>query len=302
MYDVLLLSLSDSSGCAATRTQVLACRDVLVRGGARPEIITAYSDEEIDAVLARLDGPLRPDGLAWPDLDRKTRLVVAATDDGQLRAVVRRLVRRYAPPPSRRPNDMPDGRTVPDLPPVGVLPLGTGGLPELLGLPRSPQDVAEAVLTGQTRRLDLLRTDGGSVTINGALMGGADVEERTVAWRGRVEVDDTVLSDGTEPLLACAVTNAAGYATVDGLPLTPSTDPADGALDVAVALLVTTGSFWRGHRVHVEVRRTRGRAVSVNPFDDQPPLLDDGVFVTMNRKRFWWVEPAAWEVYALLAG
>ena len=80
---------------------VLACADALTARGARVETVTARSDAEIDAVLARLDGPARPDGLTWPDPDSKTRLVVATASDGQLRAVLRRLVRRYAPAPSR---------------------------------------------------------------------------------------------------------------------------------------------------------------------------------------------------------
>ncbi|MFD0818018.1 hypothetical protein ACFQ0D_06740, partial [Micromonospora zhanjiangensis] len=145
MYDVVLLTLGPeregaagcggSGGCcggtAATadscaespRVPVLTCADALTAGGARVETVTARSDAEIDAVLARLDGPPRPDGLAWPDVDGKTRLVVATASDGQLRAVLRRLVRRYAPPPSRRPDDLAGNRTVPDLPAIGVLPL-----------------------------------------------------------------------------------------------------------------------------------------------------------------------------------
>ena len=95
-------------------------------------------------MLARLDGPARADGLTWPDPDSKTRLVVAAATDGQLRAVVRRLVRRYAPPPSRRPADLAGDRTVPDLPPIGVLPLDrparSATSPRGSGLPRDPAD------------------------------------------------------------------------------------------------------------------------------------------------------------------
>ncbi len=102
---------------------VLACADALNARGARVETVTARSDTEIDEVFARFDGPARPDGLTWPDPDSKTRLVVAAATDGQLRAVLRRLVKRYAPAPSKRPADLPANRTVPDLPPVAVLPL-----------------------------------------------------------------------------------------------------------------------------------------------------------------------------------
>ncbi|MER7473093.1 hypothetical protein ABT351_20610, partial [Micromonospora sp. NPDC000018] len=118
-------STADKAGerCDTPRVPVLACADALTARGARVETVTARSDAEIDEVLARFDGPPRPDGLTWPDPDSKTRLVVATASDAQLRAVVRRLVRRYAPPPSRRPDDLPGNRTVPDLPPIGVLPL-----------------------------------------------------------------------------------------------------------------------------------------------------------------------------------
>jgi hypothetical protein len=302
LYDVVLLTLSDD-GCAAGRPRVpvLTCSDALTAAGARVEAVTATSDAEIDAVLARLDGPSRPDGLTWPDPDAKIRLVVASATDGQLRAVVRRLVRRYAPPPSKRPADLPAARTVPDLPPVGVLPLdpaGTGDLPAQLGLPRDPAAVAAAVLDGRTRRLDLLRNDGGSVTLDGTLVGAADEHGRAVRWRARVEVDDVVLADGREPLLACVVANAGGYAMFDGLPLVGGPDPADGVVEVAVALPVVERSRWGRHRVRVEVRRARGRAASVTPHEDELPYLDDGVAGRLTRRRSWWVEPMAWAVYA----
>ncbi|MGW5016218.1 diacylglycerol kinase family protein, partial [Micromonospora chalcea] len=157
---------SGEERCETPRVPVLACADELTARGARVTTVTARSDAEIDEVLARLDGPPRPDGLTWPDPDGKTRLIVATASDGQLRAVLRRLVRRYAPPPSRRPADLADNRTVPDLPPVGVLPLdparsGTArDLAAQLGLPRDPAGVAAAVLDGTARRLDLLRNDG----------------------------------------------------------------------------------------------------------------------------------------------
>jgi hypothetical protein len=290
------------------RVPVLACADALTARGARVEMVTARSDAEIDAVLARLDGPPRPDGLTWPDEETKTRLVVAVASDAQLRAVLRRLVRRYAPPPSRRPADLPTNRTVPDLPPVGVLPLdptrpGTparatpADLPGQLGLPRDPAEVAAAVLDGRVRRLDLLRNDGGSVTLDGALLGGADETGTALPWRGRVEVDDTVLSAGDDPLLACAVGNAGGYAEVGGVPMLANADPADGMIEVAVAVPVVTRSWLRGDRARVEVRRARGRAVAVTPRDGEVPYLDDGVAAGLGRKRSWWIEPGAWAVY-----
>src|SRR5690606_7542122 len=196
------------------------------------------------------------------------RLVVATGADAQLRAVVRRMVRRWAPPPSRRPADLPEDRTVPDLPPVGILPLdpstapGQHDLAAQLGLPRDPAQVAEAVLAGHPRRLDLLRHDGGSVTLDGALIGGSDAAGRAVPWRAAVEVDDAVLTQGDEPVLAVLVANAAGYACPDGLPMVTQADPADGTVQVAVALPARTR--WR-RRPQMEVRRARGRAAAISP-------------------------------------
>jgi hypothetical protein len=320
VYDVVLLSLAEgggeSSGCGgacdaacgaapkvacAPRTQVLSCADVLREAGARVETVVAGSDAEIDEVISRFDGPPRADGLAWPDPDSKLRLVVAAATDGQLRAVLRRLVRRYAPPPSKRPGELAADRTVPDLPPLAILPLDAAGKMDLtaqLELPRTPSAVAAAVLAGRVRRLDLLRNDGGSVTLDGALIGGANETGRAVPWRGRVEVDDAVLSDGEDPILACAIGNGAGYAEFDGLPLLKDGDPTDGRVEVAVAVPVVVRRRFRGSRVRIEVRRARGRAVSVLPRDGDLQFLDDGVGGTMNRKRSWWTEAGAWAVYA----
>jgi hypothetical protein len=314
MYDVVLLSLAEGSssspcgsscaGCESEctpRTQVLNCADVLRAAGARVEIVTASSDPEIDAVIKRFDAAPRTDGLDWPDPRASARLVVATATDGQLRAVLRRLVRRYAPAPSRRPADLAANRTVPDLPPVAILPLDAANRSDLaaqLGLPREPAAVAAAVLGDSVKRLDLLRNDGGSVTVDGALVGGTDENGRAVPWRGRVEVDDAVLSDGTDPILACAIGNGAGYAEFDGLPLLTEGNPTDGRVEVAVAVPVVVKQRFKPVRVRVEVRRARGRAVSVLPRDGELQFLDDGVAGTMTRKRSWWTEAGAWAVYA----
>ncbi len=301
---MVLLSLGHGSdceddcggGCGGTadptggvRVPVLTCRDALRDGGATVRIVEANSDAEIDRVIEETL------------LDGTGRLVVAGDTDGEPRAVVRRMVRRYAPPPSQRPDDLPAGRTVPDLPPIGLLPLGpgTGDLVARLGLPRDPAELAAAVLADRSTRFDLLRTDSGSVTLHGALLGGADDSGRPVPWRGLVNVDDTVLSDGTDPLLACAVVNAdgPGYAELDGLPLVTRAEPTDGVLDVAVAVLGRAGHRWLGNRRHrIEVRRARGRAVAVTPSSDVP-YSDDGGTGDLTRKRTWWMEHAAWAAY-----
>jgi hypothetical protein len=268
---VVILTLADS--CEGPRTQVLSCRDALRAAGARVDLVTARSDAEIDAAL---------------DTDR---LVVAAAADGQVRAVVRRLVRKHAPAPSKRPGVLPADRTVPDLPPIAILPTGAS-LAARLGLPETPAEVAGAVLAGGVRRLDLLRNDGGSLTLDGVLLGGADGGGRAMPFRARIEVDDAVLSDGRDRLLAAVVGNADGYASFDGLPLLVDPLPADGVLDAAVALAVR-----RRGRVEVEVRRTRGRAVACTP-QDEVAFLDDGVAGVLGHKRSWWMERAAWAVYA----
>lgn len=302
-----------TDSCTAPRVPVLACRDALISAGVPVRIVTACSDAEIDAVVATLDGPARPDRLTFPAVDSTVpTLIVAAASDGQLRAVVRRMVRRYAPPPSRRPADLATGRTLPDLPAIGVLPLdiatrdiatrGAAARPadlvDRLGLPRDPAEVAKAVLGGRTSVVDLFRTDGGSLTLHGALLGGVDESGQAVGWRGRVELDDTVLANGREPVLACAIANANGYAHLDELLLAPDADPGDGLITVAVAVPMMVRSRLGNRTIRIEVRRASGRAVSVTPAGDLP-FVDDGVAGMLTRKRSWWVEPAAWSAYTL---
>lgn len=290
MYDVVILTLEESAcgnscegSCARPRTQVLHCADALRAAGARVETVTAHDDTEVDAVIAGLDG--------------EVRLVVAVAEDSQLRHVVRRMVRRYAPPPSQRPADLPSNRTVPDLPPLAVLPLSPSGFVTQLGLPSEPAAVAEAVLHGRVRRLDLLRHDGGSVVIDGALLGATDEHGRPVPWRGRIEVDDKVLTDGDDDLVACVVAVAGTYAVVDGMELVTRPDPADGLVEVGIAVPSVRKRLLKPNTFRMEVRRARGRAVSVLPRDAELPFVEDGVPGDLTRKRSWWIEPQAWAVY-----
>jgi hypothetical protein len=263
----------------ATRVPVLACVDAL-RKGATVDVIPLETDAEVDEALRRA-------------AESGARVVVAG-GDGQLRAVLRRMVRSALPRGGERPAGLPDDRTVPDLPPVGVLPLdpSTGAAaPDLAGrldLVRAPAAVAAAVLGGEVRRIDLLRNDGGSVTLHGALLGAADERGRPLGWKARIDVDEKVLSDGSEALIGCAVANADGYATMAGLPLVVDADPVDGLLDVGIAL--PDGSRF-------EVRRASGRAVAITPHTAELPYTDDGVDGVLTRKRTWWMERSAWAVY-----
>jgi hypothetical protein len=270
------------------RVPVLECADALRDEGARVDLVTACDEREIDAALK---------GAA--SKDAAARLIVAAASDAELRAVVRRLVRMSAPPPSKRPAALPPNRTIYDLPPLAVLPL-TPAVPDLvrtLGLPASPKDVASAVMKQKIQRYDLLRTDSGSATLGGALLGGV-IDGGLSPWRGRVEVDDAVLTDGEETVLACAVRNL-GSSDVDGLPLVVDADPADGRVEVAVAVPVMKRRLWREATVAYEVRRAQGRAVSVLPRGEDVHYVDDGVKGTLGRKRSWWVEADAWGLYVM---
>jgi len=291
---VMILTLKDPAGCGDAcgcgdadppRVPVLACADALRAGGASVDLVTACSDAEIDAAMKPVEAG-------------DAQLIIAAATDAEIRAVVRRLVRRYAPAPSKRPGDLPADRTIFDLPPLAVLALAPAvpNLVGLLDLPRDPAAVATAVLGAKLRRLDLLRHDGGSVTLTGALIGGVDAAGNVGSWRGRVEVDDTVLSDGEEPVLACSIRNA-GSSEVDGLPLVTHSDATDGLIEVAVAVPVLKRRLFREASVRLEVRRARGRGVSVTPRDSDVPTVDDGVAATLNRKRSWWVERGAWATY-----
>jgi hypothetical protein len=146
------------------------------------------------------------------------------------------------------------------------------------------------VLAGISTRYDLLRNDAGSVTLRYALIGSPSTD-RPTPWSARIDVDHQVLSDGTDALLACAIVNVGRVEPLSGLPLIDGADAGDGLLDVAVAVPVMK----RGRPATVEVRRARGRAVSVAT--EQTPFVDDGVAGTFTRKRTWWMERGAWAAY-----
>jgi hypothetical protein len=274
-----------------TRVPVLRCADAL-----RPAQVT----------VREVDSPAEANQALADAAEGGHRLVVTGGDD-EIRAILRQAVRRVLPKGGDR-TGLRDDRTIPDLPPVAILPLdpsATNDLCAVLGLPREPEQVAAAVRAGRTRRLDLLRHDGGSVTLHAALLGGRSAAGLPAPWTASVTVDDTVLCAPDELLLAVGVTNAGRLDALPGLALTSEADPADGALDVAVAVPVQHGRWPRKPRTEVEVRRLRGRAVAITPVrlpgdegsDLRIPALDDGAAGTVNRKRTWWVEPAAWAVY-----
>ena len=272
------------------RVPVLECRDALRAAGATVELVDAGCDADIDTALA---------------LVPQAKIIVAVEAVSQVRAVVRRLLRRYAPPPSARPHTLAADRTVLDLPPIGVLPLAPVGA--WLGVPRHPRETAAAVLHGTIRRLDLLRTDAGSVTLDGVLLGAArsagprDPDGGAQHFAAQVVVDDAVLSDGAEPLLGIIVANADGYATIDRLPVLTAPHAADGVLNVAVVAPAPSRRFRFNNTADLEVRRATGRAVSVQP-QTTVSFVDDGVSGRLTHRRTWWMERAAFAVYTCQDG
>jgi len=295
---VVILTLKDPAahgcgdeGCACgldrIRVPVLTCADALKAAGATVELVTARSEAELDAATKPVEAG-------------DARLVVAAATDSEIRGVLRRLTRRYAPPPSKRPADLPPHRTMFDLPPIAILPLQPAVPPLVreLGLPTDPAEVATATVEGHVRRMDLLRNDGGSVTVHGALLGGFDDGGQARPFRGRIEVDDHVLSTGDEPVLACSIRNV-GASDVDGLPLVTQARIDGGLVEVAVAVPLLMRRLIRPAAAQVEVRRARGRATSVTIRDDEVRCVDDGVVSALNRKRSWWTERGAWAAYVV---
>ena len=88
----------------------MSLRDAVAAAGGTTELVTACEDAAIDAAVK-------------PVIAGEARLIVAAATDAEVRAVVRRMVRILAPPPSKRPAELPADRTVFDLPALGILPL-----------------------------------------------------------------------------------------------------------------------------------------------------------------------------------
>jgi len=97
-------------------------------------------------------------------------------------------------------------------------------------------------------------------------------------------------------VLACSIRNV-GPSDVDGLPLVVDARPDSGVVEVALAIPIVKRRFLRQASVRFEVRRARGRAVSVTPRDGEVHFVDDGVSGVLTRKRAWWVEPGVWAAY-----
>ena len=195
-----------------------------------------------------------------------------------------------SPPPSKRPADLPPNRTVFDLPPLSVLPLAPAvpALVSALDLPATRPTWPRPLWPAAERRL-------GSAPQRRRLGDAARVPAwwgrpgQAAPFRARIEVDDTVLTDGDETVLACAVRNA-GPSDVDGLPLVWTHARTTDWSRSRSPFRSLRRRLIRQADVRVEVRRARGRAMSVTPREAiSDPLTTGGR--TLTRKRSWWTEP-----------
>ncbi len=287
-----MLLLANAHAGSADVEAVETARAVLERAGPVERATTATL-EELDAALDRRAG----------------RRLVVAGGDGSLHLVVRRLHQR---------GELADAE-------LALVPLGTGNdLARALGIPLDPAGAAELARAGTARPLDLLVGDGGEAAVNAVHLGiGAEAAVaasglkprfgplayplgalaaglRTVGWHMRVEVDGTVVADGSRRVLMTAIGNGPGVG--GGTPLLPSAVPDDGLLDVMVSFATAPltrlafGVALRdgSHPSSRHVRYTRGRSVTVS--DGLLPVNADGEVGAERQRGTWSVVPRAWRL------
>jgi len=175
--------------------------------------------------------------------------------------------------------------------PLGVIPAGTGNdFAVETGLPRDPLAAADAILAGESRRVDLARLDNGLWF--GAVFGAgfdAIVNERANRMRfprGPRRYDLAIFAemmrlrprhykmrlDGVveefEAVLV-AVGNTASYG--GGMRICPDADPTDGLLDVVIGLVdrrtlvrIKPKVYAGRHVDHPGVRVARARTVELH--------------------------------------
>ena len=278
-------------------------------------------DESIDAVVSALQDDVQLDLVrtASPD-DLSSALsehpaidgVVVLGGDGSLHAVVKAL---------REAGRLDDVV-------VGLVPLGTGNdFAATLGLPEDPAAAAMVVVTGHTRRIDLVIDGDDDIVVNAAHIGiGAEAAAAARPWkkalgplgyavgaaltglkglttpgaRLRVTVDGKTLTR-KEPVIQVAVGN--GRYVGGGAPLLPQADPSDGLIDVSVSYtesprrrIAYAFSVRRGeHHRRDDVIYLTGKQIEV--VGDALRCTSDGELTPPSTRHSWRIEPSALTMY-----
>jgi diacylglycerol kinase family enzyme len=270
-----------------------------LRAGADVEVAATASADDLDDVVSRLDG----------------RSPVVIGGDGSLHAVAAAL----------------DRAGLLGAAPVGLIACGTGNdLARSLGISRDPVEGAQVVLAGRSRRLDVLREDGGLLVVNAVhtgvgatagrhadrlkeLMGAAAYPvgaaiagAAETGWLLRVEVDGRPVAigeqaaDGDLRLLMVGVCN--GPTVGGGTALVPGADPGDGLLDVMVSAAtgpaerLAFGAALRAgeHGDRDDVALVRGREVTIT--GEAVEIDADGEVQLDWTSQRWRVDPGAWSL------
>lgn len=297
MKPALVVVVNGAAGSAQDEPVEAAL--AVLRAGADVEVVATESADDLDDVVARLDG----------------RSPVVIGGDGSLHAVAAAL----------------DRAGVLGAAPVGLIGCGTGNdLARTLGIPLNPVAGATVVLTGRSRPLDVLREDGGLLVVNAVHTGvGASAGRRAerlkdllgavaypvgaavagaaeTGWELRVEVDGAPVTwgggaaDGGTSLLMVGICN--GPTVGGGTALVPGADPGDGLLDVVVSAAtgpaerVAFGAALRAgeHGDRDDVAFVRGREVTIT---GEPVEIDaDGEVRDGWTTQHWRLDPAAWSI------
>ena len=283
-------------------------------GGGRDEgleVALGVLREDADVEVAHTSNPGELDGV----LHRAgCRQIVVAGGDGSLHAVVKALYRRHELAK----------RT------LGLIPLGTGNdFARTLGIPLDPGEAAAALMTGESRPMDLILDELGGVVVNSVHAGAsAQASRRGARWKDRlgpygfgilgypigaamaavrppfvrlrIEADGEVISDMDQHILMIAVGN--GTSVGGGTELTPDADPEDGKLDVMVSFatgpLERLAYVWQlrkaEHEERDDVISIRAHQVTVSGEDFF--LAADGEISGPERRRSWHLEQAAYSM------
>jgi diacylglycerol kinase (ATP) len=297
-----LLVITNAEAGTSDEARLAQALDVL-RSKASVEVAKTSNPGELDGVLHRAGG----------------RTVVVAGGDGSLHAVVTALHKRREL-----------GQTT-----LALLPMGTGNdFARGNDVPLDLEEAARLVLSGESRPVDLIVDETGTVVVNNVHVGvGAQASRKGAkwksrlgamgvgkvnlgklgypvgallsafhppAWRLRVEVDGQVVNDVDRPVLMVAIGNGGNVG--GGTELNPDADTEDGLLDVMISRAVEPTAKL-GYALHLrkgehderdDVVTLQGRSVKVS--GEEFWLSADGEISGPERSRSWRLERGAYSM------